>query len=126
MDKKEGRARRLLVIYNPTAGRRKARRLKRWLGHLERLGAQVTLAETNAPRHAEAIARAADPQRFDAVAVAGGDGTINEAVNGLTRSPLPLALLPLGTANVLAAEIGLPRSLKVLAHIAAFAPARPV
>lgn len=126
MDKNEGRARRLLVIYNPAAGGRKRRRLRAWLSRLRALGAEVTLAETLAPRHAEALARAADPARVDAVAVAGGDGTINEAVNGLAGSRLPLALLPLGTANVLANEIGLPRRLVDLARIAAFAPARPV
>src|SRR5579883_3499293 len=120
------RARRLLVIYNPAAGRRKRRRLGRWLSCLDSLGAAVTVSETAGPRHAERLARAADPAQYDAVAVAGGDGTINEAVNGLAGSPLPLALLPLGTANVLAAEIGLPRSLPALARIAAFAPARPV
>jgi diacylglycerol kinase (ATP) len=126
MDGAYGRARRLLVIYNPTAGGRKRRRLERWLAHLGRLGAEVTLSETEGPRHAETLARAADPRRFDAVAVAGGDGTINEAVNGLAHSGLPLALLPLGTANVLANEIGLPRRLAALAEIAAFAPALPV
>lgn len=126
MDKKEGRARRLLVIYNPTAGRRKRRKLDRFLAQLRALGAAVELCATEAPRHAEALARAADPARFDAVVVAGGDGTINEAVNGLSQSPLPLALLPLGTANVLANELRLPRRVKALARLAAFAPARPV
>jgi diacylglycerol kinase (ATP) len=122
----EGRARRLLVIYNPTSGRRKRRKLERFLFHLDRLGAAVTLRETTAPQHAEALARAADPAQVDAVLVAGGDGTINEAVNGLAGSPLPLTVLPLGTANVLANEIGLPRRSAALARIAAFAPARPV
>jgi diacylglycerol kinase (ATP) len=126
MDKNEGRARRLLVIYNPTSGHRQRRKLDRWLAHLRALGAEVALSETTAPRHAETLARAADPGQFDAVAVAGGDGTINDAVNGLAGSRLPLAVLPLGTANVLANEIGLPRSLAALADIAAFGPAAEV
>ena len=126
MDDSARRARRLLVIYNPTAGGRKRRRLDRWLSHLDALGADVTLRQTEAPRHAEALARAADPGQFDAVAVAGGDGTINEAVNGLAGSTLPLALLPLGTANVLANEIGLPHRLAELARLAAFGAPRPV
>jgi diacylglycerol kinase (ATP) len=126
MGQGEGRARRLLVIFNPTAGTRAHRKLARWLAGLDRLGAAVTLRETEGPRHAEALARGADPAAFDAVAAAGGDGTINEIVNGLAASPLPLAILPLGTANVLAAEIGLPRRIAALARIAAFAPARPV
>jgi diacylglycerol kinase (ATP) len=126
MDRAERRPRRLLVIFNPTAGRRKTRRFRRWLAALEALGAPVALRETNGPRHAEALACGADPALFDGVAVAGGDGTINEAVNGLAASPLPLAIFPLGTANVLAAEIGLPRGIEALARLAAFAPASPV
>jgi diacylglycerol kinase (ATP) len=120
------RARRLLVIHNPTAGRRAARKLARWRVALDALEAQVTLVHTEAPLHAIELAAGADARSFDAVAVAGGDGTINEAVNGLARSGLPLALLPLGTANVLANELGLPRDLDTLARIAAFAPARTV
>jgi diacylglycerol kinase (ATP) len=126
MHKNERRARRLLVIYNPTSGRRRRQKLDRWLMHLRSVGADVTLSETTAPRHAEELARAADPARVDAVAVAGGDGTINDAVNGLAGSPLPLAVFPLGTANVLAHEIGLPRSLAALADLAAFGPAAEV
>jgi len=120
------RPRRLLVIHNPVAGKRRLAKLARWRCALDALGAAVTLAETEAPLHALALARSADPARFDAVAVAGGDGTINEAVNGLTGSGLPLALLPLGTANVLANELDLPGDVERLAHIAAFAPARRV
>jgi len=126
MNNNEGRARRLLVIFNPTAGNRARRRLAEWLACLERLGAAVSLRETNAPRHAEALARAADPALVDAVVAAGGDGTINEVVNGLAPSSLPLGVLPLGTANVLAGEIGLPSSPMDVARILAFAPARPV
>jgi diacylglycerol kinase family enzyme len=114
------------VIHNPTAGRRAAARLAHWLGALERLDAPVELAATNARGHAEALTRAADPGRYDAVAVAGGDGTLNEAANGLAASPLPLAILPCGTANVLARELGIPLRGDGAARIAAFAPARPV
>ena len=124
--REDERARRLLVIHNPTAGRRAAKKLAAWRKALDALGAEVTLEKTQGPLHARDIARGADTQHFDAVAVAGGDGTINEAVNGLVGSALPLALLPLGTANVLANELGLPRDLEALARIAAFAPARLV
>jgi diacylglycerol kinase family enzyme len=60
------------------------------------------------------------------VAAAGGDGTVNEVANGLAASPLPLALLPCGTADVLAQALGIPRRGAGAARIAAFAPARPI
>ena len=118
--------RRILAIYNPTAGRRARGKFERFRAALTRLGATVTIAETQAPLHARALAESADLASFDAVAVAGGDGTINEAVNGVVRSGLPLAILPLGTANVLANELGLPRDPEALAEIAALAPPRAI
>lgn len=118
--------RRILAIYNPTAGRRGRDRFGRFRAALIRLGAAVTVAKTNAPLHAKSLAESADPSRFDAIAVAGGDGTINEAVNGIVHSGLPLAILPLGTANVLANELGLPRTPEALAEIAALSPVRSV
>jgi YegS/Rv2252/BmrU family lipid kinase len=113
-----------LVIFNPTAGARRRRKLDRVLKALEQLGCVVTLRATEARGDAEAIARAADPTAFDLVAVAGGDGTINEAINGLAQSALPLALIPLGTANVLANEIGLRGD--AVAQTIATGVARPV
>ncbi|HEX3498037.1 MAG TPA: YegS/Rv2252/BmrU family lipid kinase [Stellaceae bacterium] len=121
-----GRARRLLVIYNPAAGRRSARRLRRFLDHLARLGVPVELRATATRGDAEEFARVAASGEFDAVVAAGGDGTINEVVSGLGDADLPLALLPLGTANVLANEIGLPRNPERLALIAATGKARPI
>jgi diacylglycerol kinase (ATP) len=100
-----------LVIFNPTAGRRLRRRLQRTLDRLAALGVTVTVRETTAADDARVFAETADS--VDLVAVAGGDGTINEAANGLagniTAGGAPaLAIIPLGTANVLAAEIGYP------------------
>jgi diacylglycerol kinase (ATP) len=120
------RKRRLLVIHNPAAGRRSLRRLHRFLAQLGRLDVAVVLRETASRGDAEAFARAADAAEFDAVVAAGGDGTINEVVNGLADSALPLAIMPLGTGNVLANEIGLPRNPERVAEIAAASAARPI
>ncbi|MCP5371112.1 MAG: diacylglycerol kinase family lipid kinase [Hyphomicrobiales bacterium] len=114
---------RLLVIHNPTAGRRRGRFLHDVLADLRGRGIAVTLRPTTGPGDARRLARDADTAAFDAVAVAGGDGTINEAINGLVARPdrhrLPMALIPMGTANVLAAEIGLEcRAADVAAAIA--------
>jgi YegS/Rv2252/BmrU family lipid kinase len=121
------RGRRALVIFNPVAGMRRRVKLNRILALLEGKGCAVTLRETAAKGDAEAIAREADPSAFDVVVAAGGDGTINEIINGLglAHSHLPLALIPLGTANVLAAELGLELSPGAIAEtVARGAPAR--
>lgn len=109
--------RRVLVIYNPTAGTASARRAKRVLNALLAMGAVVTLRRTVQRGDAEAFASEASEAAFDVVVAAGGDGTINEVVNGLVGKALPLAVIPLGTANVLAAEIDLPRRPRDLARM---------
>jgi len=116
----------VLVIFNPTAGARRRRRLDRVLAELARLGCAVSLRATQARGDAEAFARAADPDAVDLVVAAGGDGTINEIINGLAQSSLPLALIPLGTANVLAQEIGLPLAPRRIARVIATGRPRPV
>ncbi len=98
--------RRLLIIRNPVAGQRRMRDYNRALGLLEGAGCAVTVAETAAPGNAVRLAREADLAAFDVVVAAGGDGTINEVVNGLAGRALPLGVIPLGTSNVLAHEIG--------------------
>lgn len=106
---------RVLVIHNPAAGRGRAR-FDATLAELRRLGCTPEILATGRRGDAEDLARAAARLGFDRVVAAGGDGTINEAVNGLAGGGLPLALLPLGTANVLAIEIGLDLTPRVLAR----------
>ena len=118
--------RRLLVIVNPTAGRARSRRLATVLDALKSEGAEMAVLETRARGDAERLAAIAAPMRHDAVVVAGGDGTINEAINGLAVSDLPLAIIPLGTANVLASELGLPKAPAALARLIATAAPRAV
>src|SRR5262250_1795443 len=103
---RRGRPRRLTVIYNPAAGDRgRGRRFAQVIAELERLGCQVVVQPTAARGDAERFARAAGSAATDAVVAAGGDGTINEVINGLDGSGLPLGVIPLGTANVFAAEV---------------------
>jgi len=107
----------LLVIYNPIAGRRRGGLLARVSAALAAAGVRVDTAATAARGDAARLARAA--RHAGTIAVAGGDGTINEAINGLAGGSARLALIPLGTANVLAAELGLPDDAEALARIAA-------
>lgn len=111
-----------LVIHNPTAGWRRRHRLHAVLDALGHEGCSITLQETTGRGDAEAFARAARAEDYDRVVVAGGDGTINEAINGLADRRLPLAIVPMGTANVLAAEIGLGLSPAAIARTIAQGP----
>ncbi|EHL95742.1 diacylglycerol kinase catalytic domain protein [Acetobacteraceae bacterium AT-5844] len=95
----------MLIIFNPAAGSRRRSRLDRAAAQLP--GAR--LAETHGPSHAEALARQAAAAGEDCVVAAGGDGTIAEVAAGLVGTETALGILPLGTANVLALELGLPR-----------------
>ena len=78
------------------------------LSALRGLGYDVEELETEAAGDASGLARGAVEAGFDIVAVLGGDGTVNEAVNGLAGSDVPLAIIPTGTVNVLAMELGIP------------------
>lgn len=118
--------RRALIIYNPVAGYFPGRRLTRVCQSLSWLGVEETIRETAYRGDAEAFAAAASSKDFDVVVAAGGDGTINEVANGLAGSHLPLAIIPLGTANVLAAEIDLPRNVSAIARTIAAGETRPV
>lgn len=71
-------------------------------------GWSLELVETARQGDARFLAREAAERHLDAVIAVGGDGTVNEAVNGLVDSPTALGVLPLGTANVWAKEMGLP------------------
>ncbi|HUT36198.1 MAG TPA: diacylglycerol kinase family protein [Planctomycetota bacterium] len=99
--------RRALVIVNPIAGRGKGSdRLGRVEQELRRVGIAAETVVTSQP--GDARGAAAKAQAHDLVAVIGGDGTLNEVLNGLDADR-PVALLPLGTGNVLAKELRLPR-----------------
>ncbi len=122
----QSHGRRLMIIFNPTSGWRRRRRFAAVLGRLRALGCQAEVYETRAAGDAERLAAAFDPCRYDLLVVAGGDGTVNEAINGLGDRRLPLAILPLGTANVLAAELGQRGDPDAIARTIAQGAARPV
>lgn len=107
--------RHVTVIYNPVAGRLRGKGRSR-LEHVRQIlansGYTVSLAGTTGPGTAGAIARQAILEGTELIVVAGGDGTLNEAANGIVNSAVPLAILPAGTANVVATELGLGSSLE--------------
>jgi diacylglycerol kinase (ATP) len=100
-----------LLIYNPTSGRRRHRRfaeIEQAVRLLKDAGIATELAPTTGRNTAAGIARHAVQQHRGMVIACGGDGTINEIINGLAGSQVPMALLPAGTANILAKELGIP------------------
>jgi diacylglycerol kinase (ATP) len=119
-------ARRILAVFNPAAGGERRARFERVVAAARAHGCAITVKETTAPGHAEAIAREVSSAQFDVIAAAGGDGTVNEVVNGLTDKGIALGIIPLGTANVLADEIGLGLGAGVekVARALAFGPIR--
>jgi diacylglycerol kinase (ATP) len=94
-----------VVILNPTARSEKA---KRWRARVESVARGCVICATSRAGEAEALARHAAEEGFEKIVAAGGDGTINEVVNGLAGSNAALGLLPIGTMNVFATELGLP------------------
>lgn len=93
------------VILNPAA---RGDRAGKWLEQVRALSPRVELWPTEAAGDARRLAQRAVEEGRPTVVAAGGDGTINEVVNGLAGSPVALGLLPLGTMNVFASELGLP------------------
>lgn len=101
---------RTCVIFNPAARGEKARHFRR---HLDEIASHVALKATAAPGDARRLAAEAVTDGFELIVAAGGDGTVNEVLNGISDAPdgfarVRLGVLPLGTVNVFAREIGLP------------------
>lgn len=98
-----------MLIYNPAAGWRDWREdLQKVVSYLGRRGWGVTWRETVGVGDATAFAREAAASGYDVALAAGGDGTISEVVNGLAETAVALGVLPIGTGNVWAREMGLP------------------
>jgi len=79
------------------------------VGAVEGSGTRARIVATSGPGTASEIARRCISDGADLILVAGGDGTINEVANGMVFSDVPMGVLPAGTANVLAMELGLGR-----------------
>ena len=101
---------RVRLITNPISGQHSARRraqLEAVRGVFAASGALVSERETDGPGSAATLARAAVEERCDTVVVCGGDGTVHHALQGLAGTEVALGVIPFGTANALAASLGL-------------------
>ena len=99
-----------IIIANPTSGFMpvQAGRMQDTLTFLRSHGWRVDLWFTQGPGDGSELARKAVEQHADIVIAAGGDGTINDIIQGLVGSETALAVLPTGTVNVWAREMGIP------------------
>jgi diacylglycerol kinase family enzyme len=101
------RARRMLVVVNPVATAM-SDRLRGLVVYALQGRYEVTVADTQRRGHATELCRQAAAEDYDVVVAFGGDGTVNEAANGLTGSRTALTCLPGGSNNVVAKLLGIP------------------
>ena len=98
---------RVVLLHNPTAGQRPAA-IEQIEAELRARGAEVEVAATTRAGEGVSIARRAAEAGVDVLLACGGDGTLNEAINGLAGSKTALATFPAGTVNVWAREVAIP------------------
>jgi len=117
---------RIKLIANPVSGGDARPRIELACESLARSGAEVDLCLTLARGDARKAAAQALTEGYDRVVAAGGDGTLNEVVNGIASLDLPIAFLPFGTVNVFALEAGIPKDLDAACALAVTGVARPI
>jgi len=102
--------RKAALLYNPESGGSKQRKrdLEAALSILQQGGVDATLVPTDSPEHADELARRAIAGGCDTVFACGGDGTIHNMIQILAGTQVALAVLPMGTANALAHDLGIP------------------
>ena len=107
----ETKIRNIHIIVNPASGKKEST-LPMITASMKGAGIQWEASITHQANDAIRFAKAAAKERIDALAVYGGDGTLMEAISGLIGSEIPLFILPGGSANVMATELGIPTDLK--------------
>jgi len=107
-----------LLIANPISGGDARSKIRQAIEWFEKRHVQVDVFLTSARGDATRAAADAREKNYQKIVVAGGDGTLNEVINGLGSSPVPLAFLPLGTVNVFALETGIPLALEDACRVA--------
>jgi diacylglycerol kinase family enzyme len=101
--------RKATILFNPNSGRRgRDRELNHAIGIIQSAGVHTELTVCRSSQEATDNARCAVAAGSDTVFACGGDGTIHDVIQGLAGSPVSLAVLPFGTANALAHDLGIP------------------
>jgi len=110
------RVRRFLVLVNPVFRSLGPRKLARIQQVFDQAQIATVTRHTGPNREAIQIAHQAAEDDFDALIVCGGDGTVFEALQGLAGSSVPIGIIPLGTGNIIAQNLGIPRDAVAAAH----------
>ncbi len=118
---------RTLVVLNPVAGQDDPLRVRRLLGGAFAVrGASFDLVETTGAGDAERFAREGVAAGYRAVVAVGGDGTVAEAITGLAGTGVPLGIVPRGTGNQVASNLGIPLDLEGAVEVAVRGVPRPM
>jgi diacylglycerol kinase (ATP) len=121
--------RKAALLYNPDSGgsgRRRLAELESALAVLRGGGMEADLFPTESPLHAGEQTRHAIDSGCETIFACGGDGTIHNIIQILVNTPVSLGILPLGTANALAHDLGLPLNIAAAAKAALTAKLRRV
>lgn len=113
--------RKIILLYNPHSGRRPARReadIEAAANAFKGAGIEVICAATYGASATTMQVREAIANGCEAVFACGGDGTIHDVIQGLAGTTTPLGIIPLGTANALAHDLGIPFSSSMAAKAA--------
>ncbi|HZW52050.1 MAG TPA: diacylglycerol kinase family protein, partial [Rudaea sp.] len=119
--------RKALLLYNPHSGRQRARReadVELAVSEMRAAGVDAVAEPTRAAGSAGEQARAA--AGFDTIIACGGDGTVHDVLQGVAGTPLQLAVLPLGTGNALANDLGIARDVRTAVRMLLDAAAQPI
>ena len=108
----------IILICNPAAKSMSEAKIERARRLLEQKDYRVELLLTKQRGEAEQLAKDATKRAPSVIIAAGGDGTFNEVANGMAGSDIPMAILPLGTTNVLAKELGIPDTVEGALEVA--------
>lgn len=101
------------IVANPVAGRGRVGKLLPQIRQLfDQHNLKYEIALTEAPGHGTALAKEAADKGWDNVIAIGGDGTMNEVLNGIMGTPASMGFVPLGTGNDLARSLGIPLDMK--------------
>lgn len=116
--------RRFLLVHNAVAGVKGRTLVDRTVAELERAGASITRCAPGEAAMRDTVSRANG--QYDAIIAAGGDGTVRALAAALNGASVPIALIPMGTGNVLASEVGLPKRTADLVDIILHGPTQSI